>query len=305
MSYLQAWAVFIAVAEEQSFSSAAKKLSLSQPTISFHIDSLEKQLECPLFTRTRKGVSLTAYGVALYESTCGIKQVLDTAERKLFEMRRGARGKVTVGAGTIPGEYILPSIIAAFLKERSGVSVSLISADSQSIFELWKEGKIPICVIGFLPQGIADAHMLWTDEIIPVASPEMHLQAGPLTPKEFCRLPLIFRHESSASMATVRMAFADSGISAGECNIVLQVSGNEALKAAVQAGAGIGFVSKWAVARELVEGNLMQVYIEGLQIKRNFYALLNTEMAMPVILDLWKYLIAKKAPEQFLHLENL
>jgi DNA-binding transcriptional LysR family regulator len=292
MSYLQSWAVFISVAEERSFSAAAKKLSLSQPTVSFHIDSLEKELDCPLFRRTRRGVELTAYGMALYESTCGIKQVLERSERKLLAMRRGASGKVTIGAGTIPGEYILPSILPSFLKEHPDVSISLISADSQSIFQLWQEGELPICVIGFLPSGATNACKIWEDEIIPVVSPKMIMKETPLPIMEFCSYPLVLRHASSASMEVVRQSLKNIGISMEDCNIVLHVSGNEALKTAVKFGAGIGFISKRAVARELAEGSLLQVAVEGLLIKRYFYALMNGEMKMPVTLALWQHIIA-------------
>ncbi len=294
MSYLQAWAVFIAVAEEKSFSAAAKKLSLSQPTVSFHIDALEKELDCPLFRRTHRGVELTAYGMALYESTCDIKRVLEKSERKLLAMRRGASGKVTIGAGTIPGEYILPSVLPSFLKEHPDVSISLISADSQSIYKLWQEGKLPICVIGFFPQGVAHACEIWEDEIIPVVSPKMPLAETPLNAKDFLRYPLVFRHASSASMEVVREALKNIGISSEECNIVLHVSGNEALKTAVMYGTGIGFVSKRAVEKELAEGTLLQVFVEGLQIKRSFYAVRNADMEMPVTLALWQHLLAHR-----------
>jgi len=294
MSYLQALAVFIAVAEEKSFSAAAKKLSLTQPTVSFHIDGMERKFGCPLFVRTRRGADLTVFGRTLYENTRMVQELLDRTERKIKDLCQGVAGQVTIGAGTIPGEYILPLLLAQFLREHPGVSVNLISGDSQSIFHSWQEGCMSICVLGFLPPGISDVEIVWTDEIIPVASPQMHLAGFPWLPQELCQYPLVVRHESSSSMGYVWRSLHDLGVSRESCNIVLQVSGNEALKKAVQAGAGIGFVSRRAVESELLEGSLQQVPVQGLQIKRHFYALCDTQAQMPVSLALWQYLVSQR-----------
>lgn len=294
MTYLQALAVFIAVAEERSFSAAAKKLALSQPTVSFHIDTMERKFGCPLFVRTRRGAELTVYGRTLYDNTRNVQELLERTERKIRDLCQGVSGKVTIGAGTIPGEYILPSLLALFLQKHPGVSINLISADSQSIFKQWQQGKLPICVIGFAPPDITAAHKLWTDEIIPVTAKQMNPPPLAWSLEEFSSYPLVIRHDSSASMAAVRQAFKQAGLALEESNVVLQVSGNEALKSAVQAGVGIGFVSRRVVARELAEGSLQQVPVAELQIKRDFFALRNTEVEMPVTLALWEYLLAQQ-----------
>ena len=294
MSYLQALDVFIAVAEEHSFSAAAKKLSLSQPTVSFHIDNMERKFGCPLFVRTRRGAELTVYGRTLYDNTRNVQELSVRTERKIRDLCQGVSGKITIGAGTIPGEYILPPLLASFLQQHPGVSINLVSADSESIYKMWQAGKLSLCVIGFLPPTVLQARKLWTDEIIPVAAKQMQFSAIPWTAEELCRYPLVLRHDSSASMAAVRGAFSSQGISFDELNVVLQVSGNEALKTAVKVGAGIGFVSRRAVIKELAEGSLVQVPVTELQIKRDFYALFNEGLEMPVTLALWEYLLAQQ-----------
>ena len=296
MTNLQALAVFIAVAEEHSFSAAAKKLSLTQPTVSFHIDSIERKFGCPLFVRTRRGAELTVYGRTLYENTRNVQDLLERTERKIRDLCLGVSGQVTIGAGTIPGEYILPQLLAQFLRQHPGVSVNLISADSQSIYKMWQDGKLPICVIGFLPRELPTAQRLWTDEIIPVAAKQMEIATAPWAPEDFRRFPLIVRHASSASMSTVQQAFERFGISLAECNIVLQVMGNEALKTAVQAGGGIGFISRQAVAKELAEGSLIEIPVTGLKIRRSFFALNSKENEMPATRILWEALLAAQAP---------
>ena len=97
-------------------------------------------------------------------------------------------------------------------------------------------------------------------------------------------------------MSTVRQAFERFGILLAECNIVLQVTGNEALKAAVQAGGGIGFISRQAVAKELAEGSLVEIPVTGLNIRRNFYALRSEDNEMPATRIMWEALLAAQSP---------
>ena len=292
MSYLQALAVFIAVAEEKSFSAAAKKLSLTQPTVSFHIDGMERNFGCPLFVRTRRGAELTVYGRTLYENTCHLQELLDRTERKIRDLCRGVAGQVTIGAGTIPGEYILPTLLAAFLRDHPGVSVNLQSGDSRSIYEQWQESKLPICVVGFSPPAVDAPQPVWSDELIPVVSgwfPESI--PAQLAASELCRYPLVLRQESSSSRSVVEEALREIGIRLADCNVVLQVSGNEALKRAVSAGAGIGFVSRRAVESDLASGALASLKIKGLSITRRFYALRRPNPDLPLVEELWRYLV--------------
>ena len=305
MSYLQALAVFIAVAEEKSFSSAAKKLALTQPTVSFHIDGMERKFGCPLFVRTRRGAELTVYGRTLYENTRNVQELLDRTERKIRDLCQGVAGQVTIGAGTIPGEYILPPLLAMFLREHPGVSVNLIAGDSHSIYSLWKEGKAPLCVVGFLPPAEEAPRQVWSDELIPVVSSRMSGELPSLfLPADLCRQPLVLRHESSSSRFSVEQALAQIGIGPDDCNVVLQVSGNEALKRAVLGGAGIGFVSRRAVESELATGTLIAIKVEGLSITRHFYALHHSDQELPLAGVLWNYLMDKADEEIVSRSEN-
>lgn len=300
MSYLQALAVFIAVAEEKSFSSAAKKLALTQPTVSFHIDGMERKFGCPLFVRTRRGAELTIYGRTLYENTRTVQELLDRTERKIKDLCQGVAGQVTIGAGTIPGEYILPPLLAMFLREHPGVSVNLMTGDSRSIYSLWKEGKAPLCVVGFKPLPEEAPRQIWSDELIPVVSSRMSAEMPILfSPADLCRYPMVLRHESSSSRFLVGQALDQLGIGPDDCNVVLQVSGNEALKRAVLAGSGIGFVSRRAVENELATGTLIAVKVEGLSINRHFYALRHTEQHLPLVDALWNYLVNRAEEENF------
>ena len=172
------------------------------------------------------------------------------------------------------------------------MSVNLQSGDSRSIYEQWQESKLPICVVGFSPPAVDAPQPVWSDELIPVVSgwfPESI--PAQLAASELCRYPLVLRQESSSSRSVVEEALREIGIRLADCNVVLQVSGNEALKRAVSAGAGIGFVSRRAVESDLASGALVSLKIKGLSITRRFYALRRPNPDLPLVEELWRYLV--------------
>ena len=105
---------FVQVAEGGSFSKAARELYLTQPTISAHISSLEKELNVRLFVRNTKEVSLSDNGKDLYKYA---KQMVDLQGKieEHFGMKKDS-GKhcITIAASTIPAQYLLPKVLMCF-----------------------------------------------------------------------------------------------------------------------------------------------------------------------------------------------
>ena len=296
MSQLQTLAVFFSVAQERSFSAAAKKLGLSQPTISFHIDNLEKKMGCPLFVRTRRGTELTVFGRTLYESTIDVQNVLAKAKEKLQGLSDGLAGQITVGAGTIPGEYILPALLAKFLQNYPGIFIQLVTDDSRKVWKDFQAGKSAFCIIGFEPEGPEERICIWDDEIVLVTRQGSPLCSQPIINGDMIKgCPLVMRREGSASRAAVEKAFALAGLCMDDMRIVMEVSGNEAMKRALMAGAGLGFISKRAVEIELNQGQLCQIPIASLSIQRRFYAVRQKQLELPAANKLWDYLISNSS----------
>lgn len=304
MSQLQTLAVFFSVAEERSFSAAAKKMGLSQPTVSFHIDNLEKKMGCPLFVRTRRGAELNVYGKTLYENTIQVQELLARSERRIRELSNGLAGQVNIGAGTVPGEYILPPLLAGFLSQYPGLTVHLASDDSREIFRQYRDGKFAICILGFAPDVADEVRCLWTDEVVLVrgaSSGSALSEKG--TPnaikiEQLSELPMVVRREGSASRTSVENAIQKQGLSTSAWRVVMQVTGNEAMKRALMAGAGVGFISRRVVAMELQSGLLSQIQVEGFSVKRHFYAMRNKNHEFPAAVQLWNYLLEHRDCEE-------
>ena len=106
---------FVQIADSGSFSKAAKELYLTQPTISAHVSTLEKELNTRLFVRNTKEVKLSESGTLLYDYAKQMiilqKQIEDT-----FAVREEkSQQRITIAASTIPAQYLLPNILVAFV----------------------------------------------------------------------------------------------------------------------------------------------------------------------------------------------
>lgn len=291
MSYLQSLSVFWTVVDEGSFSGAAKRLALTQPTISFHIDNLEKRFGCSLFTRTAKGVSTTIYGQTLYKSTVGMQALAEISENEMRNLVAGISGHLKIGASSIPAHYILPQIIGDFLKAKPNMRVSLTAGDSSSILRQFENGELPIAIIGFPPSSFS-ALPIFHDELILVAHPDYPLPSdAELSAQELLKLPLIVREPSSGSRKTVAEALSAHGITWDSLNIAVETGGNEACKELILRKTGIGFLSSWAIKSDLQAGRLRRLFLPNINLTRTFYALAAKPLSPAGIENFWRFML--------------
>jgi len=123
---------FLAVASEGSLSSAARKLGLSQPTLSRNIQTLERQKQLNLFTRSPQGLSLTEAGQALVESARQMGDSAEAFERQISGLSTELEGDIRISANEIVGIYLLPTAIAAFREQHPGVHIETVISNRAS-----------------------------------------------------------------------------------------------------------------------------------------------------------------------------
>jgi DNA-binding transcriptional LysR family regulator len=165
---------FCRVADLKSFSKAADDLFLTQPTVSGHILSLEHSLSLRLFDRTGREVRLTKAGGVFLQYASKILSARKDLLNALSEYSQGIRGELSLGASTIPGEYLLPKLVGHFKKEHPHFTFSLKIADTKEIVNWVLQGDVEFGMIG----GKVNLHSLdyekyGEDEIIVVA-PSSH-----------------------------------------------------------------------------------------------------------------------------------
>jgi LysR family transcriptional regulator, low CO2-responsive transcriptional regulator len=270
--------VFLAVAESGSFSRGAEASYLTQSTVSQHISALEGELEMRLLDRTPRGGQLTAAGQLLVRHARRIVNEVREARNALARFRGVEDVALTVGASSIPGIYLLPPLLPVLHLRYPGLHLTVQQGDSKDITNRVAQGEFELGVVG-------SRFAVERCEFEPVGSDRIVLVAGKghpwfdqpaVSPAGLRDQPFIFREKGSGTGKTVTEALTAAGIDPEELQVKIRLGSNEAVKTAAAAGIGLSFVPAISVRRELEQGDLWEVRIDGLEITRQFYLVTRT-----------------------------
>ncbi len=244
---------FAAIARCGSISRAAEELYVSQPAVSKHLASLERELDRKLVTRGREGATLTPAGEVLAEFVLRAEALLANAGRALAADEEAESGTLSVAASGVPGTYVLPELLARFRDRFPGVTVDLDVSTSTSALELVRSHRAELGVVGGMtvPQEL-ESEPLLDDEVVLVGAPA--LGGRRLRPRDLEGLTWVSREEGSATRAAVETARWELGLHAVP---KLELPSWEAVKLAVAKGAGISAISRLAIEVELEAGRLV------------------------------------------------
>lgn len=263
---------FLVVAEKKSFTKAAKELFMTQPAISAQIKTLEEFLDIQLIERLDKKVILTEAGETFIKETRKIITIYEEATMALQEIKGVQKGKLIIGASTIPGEYILPRYIGAFKKDYPKIDIALKISDTGAVVETLKERKIDIGVIG---AKVKDKDIVFreflSDELIVIAHPTNPLVGKEVSLSEIIASPMILRETSSGTRMVIIRHLQGKNIAESDLNIVMELGSTRAVITAIEANLGISLVSKWAAEEALSLKKITQLHVPDMEIKRSLY----------------------------------
>ena len=268
-----------------SFSRAAKKVHLSQASVSERIAGLEEDVGCALFERSPgRGVRPTRVGQALYQRAVRMLRDRELAVQELRDLLGVRRGKLRIGASTVPGTYHLPSVLRRFSSRYPDAHFSLSITGSQQVVEGVSSGDFDLGISGE-PDVPASAQVstgkghasvthtrLWRDSLV-LAVPSGH----PLTRKERIRaaelanVPFVLRESGSGTRRWTDL-FLEHELPRGlkDLHVIAEVNNLCAVKQSVVHGLGVSIVSARAIQAELKSGLLEIVDFER-PITRWFY----------------------------------
>jgi len=265
--------IFCQVVEKAGFSKAAESVHLTQPTISAHIKDLEEHFGCLLLDRLGRTVSPTPAGEVLYARAKKLLAQADEMESAVQMFLGRPRGKLALGASTIPGNYVLPAVLGPFVKQYPEISVSLAVADTKAIALSVAEGALEAGVVGALTKDRRLSHeKLLEDELLLVVPPD-HPFAGKkqVEAADLPGQPFVLREEGSGTRRTLSDMLKAAGMDLSGLSVVAELGSTEAVRGAVCSGMGISLLSARAVGHELAAGLLKSARIKGLPQKRFFY----------------------------------
>lgn len=266
--------IFYWVAEHKSFSQAAGLLSLSQPTVSAHIQELEQSVGGKLLYRIPGKVSLTPLGQMVAERAKHLLAFKRETVAAIEQFHGTLSGELWVGGSSIPGEYLLPSKLGQFTKKYPRVKPILRIGDSAGIVADLVDGKVEIAYVGFKDQ---DARLvfekIWDDEMV-LAVPKGHSWSGKksVAVADLRSEKFISREHGSGTLDSVGQLLATRRKPASEIlNITMELGSTEAVKEALMAGFGFSILSRISIRHELDAGTLVEVPVRGLNMERSFY----------------------------------
>ncbi|MDY6835949.1 MAG: selenium metabolism-associated LysR family transcriptional regulator [Chloroflexota bacterium] len=264
---------FCAVVETGGFSLAARSLGLSQPTISFQVSSLEDELGTQLFDRRGRETTTTKSGELLYRYACKILVLSREAEEAIDQLRGLVRGKLVIGASTIPGEYILPDLLRRYRSRYAGIEVEMLMSDTKEIIERVVDDEVDLGAVGATEKNEKlEFVKLATDKLVLIApADDRCFQTESATLDEIHTMPFVLRESGSGTRASISKKLGERGGKSRNLNVVMTLGSTTAVIRAVECGAGVSIVSERAVEREVTLGLIRKIEIEGIDPNRDFF----------------------------------
>ena len=261
--------VFESVARNLSHSRAAAELYLSQPAVSMQIKQAESAVGLPLFEQIGKKIYLTEAGREMLHYSRSILQLVNEMESVFDEMKGLERGHLNI-AVVSTANYFMPQLLAKFIQAHPKIQVSVSVANRDAVIKQLTENIADLAIMGQPPEGTdmrADAFM--QNPLVVIAAP-MHPLAHTqkIQPHQLAKETFLLREQGSGTRGVVERFFATHHLT---LPTHMEMDTNEAIKQSVQAGMGIGIISRHGIEMELETKRLVVLNVEHFPIVRHWH----------------------------------
>ena len=265
---------FVEVARLRSVSQAADALFITQPALTARLQQLERQLEAPLFVRTRQGMLLTDAGRAFLPYA---QHALDTVAegRRIFTSTvNGEAGELALAATTAVSTYVIPGLLSAFVRNRPSVRVTVNTAPTEEILNLVLADEVQLGISRATTHADVETIPLWADELMLVVSPGHEFASRDAVGlDEIADSRLVI--DPTCNYDEVKSVFRDAEVA---LRGVVELDNIEAAKRTVAQGLGVAFLPCSVITTELEAGSLLPMSIMGIG-------------------PIWRHVVALKRPE--------
>ncbi|WP_162425802.1 LysR family transcriptional regulator [Pontibacter pudoricolor] len=265
--------IFMEVARLLSFTKASQTLFISQSALSKQVKALEEYYKTGLFERLGNTIILTPAGKLLYEKLLKARQLQHELHDEFKKLNENFSPQVTMllGASTTISLYILPPVLSAYLQQNPTINLTLRNRNSENILKALLDHELDLGIV----EGISKVSNVTytpflTDDVIAVCSERNPLKKQQLEVKDLYDIPLALREHGSGTLAVLEDALKQKKIDLGKLPIRIRLGGTEALKNFVRVDTCLAFLPRQAVLKELQTGELVEVAIKDLKVKRSF-----------------------------------
>ncbi|MGG1876420.1 LysR family transcriptional regulator [Paenibacillus cisolokensis] len=260
-----------------NMTSVADILGIKQPTVTFHMKSLEEEMQVKLFESRNGKTFLTEAGQALLHYAVKMNALAKESKRVVREYDSLYRGTLNIGASYVPATYLLPRILNAFSQEFPGIRISLSVKPSPVIRDMLVRHQIDLGIISsepFTGQSLL-AESLCSDDLVLVCTADHPLaKAEALEPDQIARTPFALHGTESSTRQLTDQWVERHGV---RLRSTVELDSLEAIKQLVLLGHHISFMSRMAVRREEEQGWMHILPIPGHQAFRHIYSVYNAD----------------------------
>ncbi|MPL97933.1 HTH-type transcriptional activator CmpR [bioreactor metagenome] len=273
---------FTLIIESRSFSQAAKKLFLTQPTISSHISLLEKELNTQLLIRTTKDVYPTEDGKKLYTYAKQILNIQNTIFQE-FNVKSEESNLLTLGASTIPEQYILPEVLPKYIRKNKS-ELKILQGDSSEVINKIINKEVEVGLVGTeMENSSLIFEPFYKDKLViitPVNDKYIKMKEEGFHVSDLLKEPIIMREEGSGTRKEIREFLKAHNFDINNLNVIATLNSIEAIKKSVQNNMGISIVSNLSLEDFATDNKVLVFEFEEMDMYRNLYIVRNKEMYM-------------------------
>jgi DNA-binding transcriptional LysR family regulator len=265
--------VFVTAAETLNFTQTAKRLHLTQSSVSQHIKSLEGQLEVNLFVRKGRTLEITDEGCVLLPMARELVDGSIRASERMESMKKEIHGHLIIGCNTATGKYILPRMLTAFSEEYPLVRFTCQVLPQEVTLKRLAEGDIHFAFTNAsqVEEGTAEFQLYFQEPVVLITS--LHhpwCEREFIDPEELTDERFIMREVGSGTYRSVRMGLNELGVDIGKLDVLMEMGTSEAIALAVQQALGVGFVSRMIVEK-ICQNQVCEVKVRGLNVHQKIY----------------------------------
>ena len=266
---------FVYVVETCSFSKAGELLHLTQPTISSHILSLERELNIKLIVRTTKETYPSEAGKLLYNYAKEILIMRENAVQAIRMFSQEMRGTITVAASTIPGQYYLPKILQSFREKYPDIKFNIQMTDSSDVVDRITTRTAEVGFSGTEIDAPKCIYREFADDklvVITPNEPRFRQYVGKGFPiRQIREEPFISRESGSGTRKETEAFLRELGINVAELKTAVEVRSIESIKKMVSEGMGVAVLSKSACEDYQQFGKVLAFDFDNITLRRKLY----------------------------------
>jgi DNA-binding transcriptional LysR family regulator len=266
--------VFTTVAKIKSFTQAAERLGVRQPSVSLVIKDLEQDLQVRLFEKLGHKINLTAAGELLMEDAEAILSKAEGLKEKMDELKGLRKGRISIGASPAVASFF-PFVADQFRRDFGWVETSLRIDASSSLEKSLLEGDLDVAILGRAPRSpLIIGELCYQEDIVAIAAPNHPLTKKATVPLMRIAREAIITDEKGGSLVRdlLEERFARLGIPfTPHMELSPRIGSRDAIRNAVAGGLGIAFITKCHVTSDVQAGRLKILKVPDLKLKRSSY----------------------------------